>query len=145
MFIKGCILILFLLFCTGCWLTDLKPDPATGQEITNAEDIAKKAQGAMIPAAPIANTIFPGSGIIIGGVALLLGLIGTTTTALVASHKKGGALAVVIQGVGIANDAATKKTIKTIAGNTGLYAYLHKLVKRYDPLSKKETVSPPDA
>lgn len=138
MFIKGCILLLFVLFCTGCYLTDTKKDEVTGAEITMMEDIAKKAQKVMEPLAPIVNTFVPGSGIVIGGVILLLGLIGTTTTALVTSYKKGGALATVIQGVGIANDPTTKANIKAIAKDTGIYAYLHKLVKKYDPLSKKE-------
>ena len=138
MFIKGIILLLFVMFCTGCYLTETKVNPTTGQEITKMEEITTQAQGYITPIAPIANTFVPGSGIIIGGVVLLLGLIGTTTTALVASYKKGGALATVIQGVGIANDAETKATIKTIAVNTGFYAYLHKLVKKYDPLSKKD-------
>lgn len=138
MFIKGCILLVFLLFLTGCWLTDMKKDPVTGQEITNAEDIAKKAQGAMEPAAPIANTFIPGSGTIIAGIAALLGLAGTAVTAIVKANRSGGALAAVIQGVGIANDPATKSKIEAIAKDTGLYSYLHKLVKKYDPLSKKD-------
>lgn len=138
MFIKGTILLLFVLFCTGCYLTETKVSETTGQEITKMEEITTQAQGYIEPIAPIVNTFVPGSGIIIGGVALLLGLIGTTTTALVSSYKKGGALAAVIQGVGIANDAETKATIKAISKDTGLYDYLHKLVKRYDPLSKKK-------
>lgn len=123
---------------TGCYLTETKVDPVTEKEITNMEVITTKVQEYIIPAAPIVNTFVPGSGIIIGSVVLLLGLIGTTTTALVSSYKKGGALAAVIQGVGIANNEETKETIKTIAVDTGIYAYLHKLVKKYDPLSKKE-------
>lgn len=129
--------ILFLcLVCmagAGCWLTDMKKDPVTGQEITNAEDIAKKAQGAMTPAAPIANTIFPGSGVIISGVALLLGLAGTTVTALVKSWRKGGALAAVIQGVEIVSDKDTKAKIKEISGDLGIEPYLKSIVKKYYP------------
>lgn len=122
----------------GCYLTDTKVSETTGQEITKMEEITTQAQGYITPVASVVNAIVPGSGIIIGGVVALLGLIGTTTTALVVAHKKGGALAAVIQGVGIANDPATKSKIEAIAKDTGLYSYLHKLVKKYDPLSKKK-------
>ena len=140
MFIKGCILLLFILFCTGCWLTETKVNPTTGQEVTKMEEITTQAQGYITPVAPIVNTFVPGSGIIIGGVVLLLGLIGTTTTALVKAHRSGGALEVVIQGVGIANDPETKETIEAIVKKTGLYDYLHKLVQRYDPTVKKKEI-----
>lgn len=133
MFIKGCILLLFILFCTGCWLTDMKKDPVTGQDITNAEDITKKVQGAMIPAAPIANTFVPGSGIIIAGIATLLGLAGTAVTAIVKANRNGGALAAVIHGVQLANNEDTKAKIKSVAGDLGIEPYLKSIVKKYFP------------
>lgn len=133
MFIKGCILLVFLLFLTGCWLTDMKKDPVTGQEITNAEDIAKKAQGAMEPAAPIANTFIPGSGTIIAGIAALIGLAGTSVTAIVKANRSGGALAAVIKGVDLINDKETKAKIKDVAGAVGIEPYLNKIVKKYYP------------
>lgn len=139
MVIKGIILMLFVMFCTGCYLTETKVDEVTGKEITKMEEITTQAQGYIKPIAPIVNTFVPGSGIIIGGVALLLGLIGTTTTALVKEYRARGALGAVIKGVEIGNDAETKAKIKAIAVDTGLYSYLHSIVKKYYPLSTKSS------
>ena len=118
---------------TGCYLTETKVDKITGQEITNMESITTQAQGYITPIAPIVNAVVPGSGLIIGGIVTLLGLIGTTTTALVKSHRKGGALAAVIHGVQLANDDDTKAKIKSVAGDLGVGPYLKSVVKKYYP------------
>jgi len=129
-------LIVMFVFCVavaGCNLADLKTDPVTQQEITVLEDITTKTQGYLAPVAPVANTIVPGSGIVIGGVVLLLGLIGSTTTAIVKARRNGSMLGAVIKGVQIAGDPKVKAQIKEIAGSIGVEPYLKKIVKGIYP------------
>ncbi|MDP2683607.1 MAG: hypothetical protein Q8P20_00995 [bacterium] len=106
----------------GCNLADLKKDPVTQEEITVMEDITTKIQGVIAPIVPVANTFAPGSGIIIGGIVLLLGLVGSTTTAIVKAKRKNtkleSALSVVVAGVNeySKNEPKIKEMIVSIAG-----------------------------
>ena len=132
-------LIVMFVFCVavaGCNLADLKTDPVTQEEITVMEDITTKAQGYLVPAAPVVNTFVPGAGIIISGVVLLLGLIGSTTTAVVKAKKNGNTLSAVIKGVELAGDPKTKEQIKDIAGALGVEPYLNKIVKKLYPIKR---------
>ena len=124
------------IFVTGCNLADLKTDPVTQEEITVMEDITTKAQGYLTPVAPVANTFVPGAGIIISGVVLLLGLIGSTTTAVIKAKKNGNTLSAVIKGVELAGDPKTKEQIKDIAGALGVEPYLNKIVKKLYPIKR---------
>jgi len=126
-------MFVFCVAVAGCNLADLKTDPVTQEEITVMEDITTKAQGYLVPAAPVVNTFVPGAGIIISGVVLLLGLIGSTTTAVVKAKKNGNTLSAVIKGVELAGDPKTKEQVKDIAGALGVEPYLNKLVKKLYP------------
>jgi len=129
-------LMLMFVFCVsvvGCNLADLKTDPITQQEVTVLEDITTKSTEYIMPLAPVVNTFVPGAGIIIGGVVLLLGLLGSTTTAIVKAKKNGNALSAVIKGVEIVGDPKTKEQIKNIAGTLGVEPYLNKIVKTSYP------------
>jgi len=64
---------------------------------------------------------------------LLLGLLGSTTTAIVKAKKNGNALSAVIKGVEIVGDPKTKEQIKNIAGTLGVEPYLNKIVKTSYP------------
>jgi len=127
------VMFVFYVAVAGCNLTDLKTDPVTQEEITAMEDITVKAQGVIAPIAPIANTFVPGAGIFIIGISLLLGLIGSTTTAIVKASRNGNTLSAVIKGVEIAGDPKTKEQIKNIAGALGVEPYLNKIVKKSYP------------
>lgn len=125
--------LVLLLAAPGCYLLETQID-ATGKETTKLEAVLDKVNDTIGVAAPIVNTFAPGSGVVAGGVGLLLSLVGGLVTSVVVAKRRGGALAAVVAGVEAAGNEETKTKIKEIAGSLGIEPLLNKIVKKYYPV-----------
>lgn len=89
------LIVVAMLACPACALLETQTD-ATGKEVTTLESVLGTAKQGIGLAAPIANVVFPGAVTIAGGIGTILGLIGSTATAIVVARRRGKALKAVM-------------------------------------------------
>lgn len=131
LFLCALVLILGIGF-SGCQLFELRTN-ADGKQTTDFESHAQTvANIGKVSASYLPQPI----GLAVGGIATILGLIGTAATAVVVARKRGGALEAVIQGVEEANNPEVKKSIRNAAIDLGYQPYLEKVVEANTPQGK---------
>lgn len=123
-----------ILSLSGCAAFELTPG-RDGQPQTQIEQILKDVAGGI----SAVTGIVPGYNAIGGGIAVLLGLIGTSITAVVKNRKNSGALATVIKGVEVASNQYTDVEIavlKTLEGNSELQAKVKYIFDQARPVKE---------
>jgi hypothetical protein len=131
---QGVFTALFLIMVVGGGCAELVK---IGQGMQKAGDSGKQISEV---AAPIANSFFPGAGLIMTGVSTLLSIAGAGLYKV--ASKRLTATQAIIQGVSYAleNKSDIKDAISTIATSLKVEPYLNKLVQKYDPPKLTSTI-----
>lgn len=126
---KKYFLLLFvvsMLGVAGCGLFDVQYDE-NGNPVTVFEGHARTVSGMGQAVTPFLPQPI---GVAVGGIASIIGLIGTAATSIAVAHKRGGTLEAVIRGVEAADNDEVKESIRRVAGDLGYEPYLHSVVEK---------------
>lgn len=132
-FIVACLISLFSF--SGCQLFEVFTDKE-GKQTTQIETTLTTASGAIKDAGDLANNFFPGAKLISGGIAALLGLIGTSITSVVVARKNSSVASTVIQGAEVAaeNYDKLKETILSIFTDEKVKSEIENIFKQNMPI-----------
>ena len=132
--------LVFIPLLAGCQAFDLVKG-TDGKEHTKIENTLNKAAQIVTEGSPVANTVFPGVGLIGTLVAGVLAFAGREITNVVVSKKRKNAFQTVVKGVELGttqHDSVKSTTMKLLESNPDLKA---KVAVAFDSLkSMKEII-----
>ena len=128
-----------ILFCAACsmviiptilLLVGCTEIAKVGEWMQAAGETGKDITGSI---APIADSLFPGSSIILGAITGLLSIAGGFLVKI--SNKRLTTIQAITEGVSFAlkNGTEIKSAVSTVATTLGVEPYLNKLVQKFDP------------